>query len=290
VVVQLQRKYLHVPPVKNDAEIIDWRKRRAVLMQRHARVYLARAHARRRLAAIGSIQRWYRGETVRGPFRRLKHAAILAQKLERGRRACFVFDLVRNLVSKVQARARGMEVRKRVNALFQRQMPLYKKQIFLLWQTAHTALSFRTKLWPCFALGTGFLRLRVAELELLRLWKALRISPKGNEGQSVCEEKSAQLGVDSMVFCHCLKIMKMMDNDLLPESSSVTLQSSMKFEEAERQQIYVRLDEWQSAEKDLQKVYSTFGIPIVEKKKKVLLSNLICKLMTFLCYGSYFPL
>jgi hypothetical protein len=106
----------------------------------------------------------------------------------------------------------------------------------------------------------------------------------------VCEEKSAQLGVDSMVFCHCLKIMKMMDNGLLPESSSVTLQSSMKFEEAERQQIYVRLDEWQSAEKDLQKVYSTFGIPIVEKKKKVLLANLICKLMTFLCYGSYFPL
>jgi len=174
--------------------------------------------------------------------------------------------------------------------LFQRQMPLYQKQIFSLWQTAHTALSFRTKLWPCFAIGTGFLRVRVAELELVRLWKALGISPKGNEEHSVREEKSAQLGVDSTVFCHCMKVMKMMENDLLPESSSVTLQSFIKFEEAERQQIYVRLDEWQSVEKDPQKIYSTFGIPSVEKKKKVLLSNLICKLMTFLYYESYFLL
>lgn len=289
-VFQLQRKFLHVPLVKNDAEIIDWRERRAVLMQRHARSYLARVHARRRLAAIGLIQRWCRGETVRRPFRRLKHATILAQKLERGRRARFVFDLVRNLVSKVQARARGMQVRKRVTALFQRQMPVYKKQIFSLWQTAHTSLSFRTKLWPCFALGTGFLRLRVAELELVRLWKVLGINPKKNEEQSVRKEKSAQFGVDSMVFCHCMKVMKMMENDLLLESSSVTFQSSHKFEEAERQQIYVRLDEWQSVAKDLQKIYSTFGIPGVEKKKKVLLSNLICKLMTFFCYESYFLL
>ena len=288
-VFQLQRKFLRVPLVKNDAESIDWRQRRAVLMQRHARAYLARVYARRRLTAIGLIQRWYRGETVRRSFRRLKHASIMAQNLVRGRLARFAFDLVRNLVSKVQARARGMQVRKRVTALFQRQIGLYKKQIFSLWQTTHTALSFRTKLWPCFAIGTGFLRIRVAELELVRLWKALGIGPKGIEEHSVSEEKSAPLGVDSAVFCHCVKIMKMMENDLLPESS-VTLQSSIKFEEAERQQIYIRLDEWQSVEKDPQKIYSTFGIPSVEKKKKVLLSNLICKLMTFLCYESNFLL
>lgn len=285
-VFQLQRKFLHVLFVEDDLESIDWRCRRAVLIQRHARAYLARVHARRRLAAIGLIQRWYRGETVRRPFRRLKHATILAQKLERGRRARFAFDLVRNLVSKVQARARGMKVRKIVAALFQRRMAFYTEQIFSLWQTAHTALSFRTKLWPCFALGTGFLRLRVAELELARLWKELGISPKGNEEHSMREEESAQLGVDSMVFFHCMKVMKMVENDLLPEYCSATFQSSLKFEEAERQQIYVRLNEWQSGEKDLQKIYSTFGIPSGEKKKKVLLSNLICKLTTFLCCGS----
>jgi hypothetical protein len=53
-------------------------------------------------------------------------------------------------------------------------MQIYKFQIFRLWQHANTPLSFRTKCWEHFEVD-GYVRIAIAEQELLRLWKELDI-------------------------------------------------------------------------------------------------------------------
>ena len=280
-VFQFQRKFRHAPQLVRDASILEWRCRRAIRLQRSFRGYLVRKIVRQKMAAISRIQRWYRGERARRSFRHLRRACILAQALTRKRLASFRFLLLKEVVSKAQALFRGILVRKRLSKCLELRMDLYRPQIFALWHMAHTSISFRTKLWPALSENPrrkGFLRNHVAELELVRLWHELGLfTGKEDLCRDSCVQLGYQLGIDSKIYCQCVNVTRMLEKNQVPEISTELLAVRLHIEDAERQQIYLRLTN-NNGGLDLTELYGKFGIKASEKKKKVLLSILICKL------------
>lgn len=220
--------------------VLNARRKQAILLailikfQAHCRVFLAKGHCRRlregykkaqtapsqdsetdrleyqRCAAV-RIQSLFRAYIGRCIFCRRQRAVVLLQGLVHGRRTRFAYRLLLGAIRRLQARARVYIVRQRISYLFEVRMEIYRLQIFLLWQCAHTSLCFRSKFWPLIK-ETGFLRVSIAEAELTRLWKVLGIdstpcSPQNGDNHfDRALHVGTSLGIDSKTHAKCLKV------------------------------------------------------------------------------------
>lgn len=154
------------------------------------------------------IQSLFRAYTARCSVRRRQGAVVLLQGHVRGQRTRFAYRLLLDTIRKVQARARGYIVRRRIYFLFEARMETYRQQILLLWQCAHTSLCFRSKFWPLLK-ETGFLRVSIAEAELGRLWRDLGISShsaQNGEDSDGALRIGTSLGVCCKTHAKCLKV------------------------------------------------------------------------------------
>jgi hypothetical protein len=286
IVIRIQRIFHHAPLAAAEEGNLRWQLIYIVTVQRNVRKFLAQSKHQEIKRAVCTLQRQCRGHLARRKFVLLRESAILVQKHIKGRRTRFVFELVRDLVSKVQARVRGIQVRSRLSQVFDRRMTLYRDQIFSLWHLGHIPLSLRTKIWPTFSDGTGFARLRLAESELYRLWRLVGIKVDGNTASFNDEATRLGdfIGIDNKTYCICKKSMVSVNYSQLPESSALAIQNALAIEEAERLQIYERLDS-KSACRDVGSIYQEFDIPANEKMKKVSLAKLLCKWLICVLYG-----
>ena len=249
------------------------RLRRIVTIQTLARRFLAQAEKRTKLGSVQLIQRWNRGRMVRTRFKELRKAATTIQAITRQRRTHFIYDLVRKLVSMVQARVRGVLVRKQINDIMDKRMVLYQRHLFTLWQKTHTSLSFRTKLWSDVWPSWGtFSSCRVVENELIRQWGLLELHLRSGDVDARDNGIGSVIEIRNDVFRWCLHVEAQLEN---LDNSKPGLKAAMEYEDAERLQIYERLSS--CSQEDLASFYDDFGIPRNDAKKKVQLANIICK-------------
>lgn len=239
------------------------------------RVHARRLTLRRRKAAF-SIQRAVAGFSVKRRVIRTRAAAVLIQKHIRRRRNRILFAVTRILISKLQARMRGYIVRRRVSLILQQAMGLYRREIVSLWQESHVPLSLRTIFWKQLVSRETFARLRVAENELRRMWCTLGIELDG-KGLSVSDTTTSladSLGIDIQNYRICHEVSLFTKHNIPFESLRPVLAQAYGFEQAERLQIYQRLNS-KSIEIDTEGLYREFGIAHGDKKKKVALAKAV---------------
>ena len=223
------------------------------------------------------IQQYQRCFVAKYRWTRIKWATTTIQKKFLARRTANIYNELRRLVSVVQARVRGVQTRRRVGVVLDGKMARYKRQIFCLWNQAHVPLILRTKLWPdYFNVGHKFLRLRLAEGELVRLWALIGFKSKGTVAMDPSDDVarlSVFIGMNNAVYFRskqCDAFLKTVAGSSSPKSDKVS--GVVQAEEAERLQIYERLREITS-EKDLSSIYRNFNFPPDEKFKKMLLAK-----------------
>ncbi|CAB9508037.1 DENN domain-containing protein 5B [Seminavis robusta] len=277
----------HVPEGLSEMDQLERARQSIAKLQRLCRSFLLIQGFRKKRAAIVLIQRWFRGAACRKHCRKLERACKRIQMLVRSRRAQFGLKLLRDLIAKVQARSRGFLTRKRMSSLNKRRMSRYREQIFLLWSRVHTPLSYRTKFWPMISEECGFLRLRIAESELERLWIFLEVDFNSNDyAELEARENHAeelrlakQLGITDHTFWRCLKVQQLTVSVLLfpaEERRSTELRLASDRVEAERIQIYHRI----SADRPetaalLCTLLGLFNIDMKEKNKKYRLAEIV---------------
>lgn len=247
------------------------------LLQSWFRTVLARKHANMKRAAIVKIQSLQRRRVAIRKWRRIQSSVFLIQTNVRSRRALFLFGELKRMVGKLQARVRGMQVRSRIRYITSSMKAAYTRQISTLWIYAHVPLFLRTKLWPDLTLGSfGFLRIRLAEKELHRLWKILCLDQHEEDAVRVggVFKECELVGIDARTYGTCLYYAEKIDSASLAPKSGTFIATSIKVEETERLQIYERLNQSVS-EKELSLIYQQFGIPAHEKLKKACLSQKI---------------
>lgn len=230
---------------------------------------------RRRKAAV-SIQRAVAGFCMKRRFVRKRAGAVLIQKHIRERRDRILFGVTLLLISKLQARMRGYMVRRKVGLMLQQAMVLYRKEIVSLWQESHVPLSLRTNFWNQLVSKETFARLRVAENELRRMWRTLGIELDG-KGLSVSDTTTSlanSLGIDMKNYHICHELSFFTKHNTPFESLLPALAEAYGFEQAERLQIYERLNS-KSIEIDHEGLYREFGIAHGDKKKKVALARAV---------------
>jgi hypothetical protein len=269
----LQRRFRCDTPVHVDRSTLAWKLRCVALIQRNGRGFVARVMAKNKLGSLLLIQRWHRGELVRRKHREVIEVTVKAQAMVRGRQTRFVYALLRGLVSKVQAHVRGIQVRTRMRNVLEGRMSLYRRQIHISWNYAHTPLAFRTKLWPHFATKVGFLRMSVAEAELKRLWEELGTTvPKDEDVRSLCDDQTFQighlLGIDNYTYCRCVLI------DLFDQNKRAGAFPAAQENDTERLQIYEKLSS-KAASTHLEAFYKQFEIPVKDNVKKLSLAKLV---------------
>lgn len=165
---------------------------------------------RKQHSAAVRVQSMLRGSPSRRRFLRMRRAAVRLQAFHRWRIVYLAFQMLISVIAKTQAVYRGYVVRKCLRRLLTVRMETYRKQIFLLWQKSNTPLSYRSKFWPLIK-PVGLVRLAIAESELERLWKELKLRPrllleKGeNSGMEVLR-LGERLGVRSDRYLKCLKV------------------------------------------------------------------------------------
>ncbi len=280
-IVRMQRRFRQIP---DDAVWTDDKPNpRVQLMyivaiQREMRRFLARKAVDRRRKALTTIQSRVACYAARRRFAQQRASALLIQKHVKGRRDRFWYKVMKLLVSRLQARIRGYQVRKRVQIVLEQEMKLFRQEIFSLWQECHVQLSLRTKFWPLLMSGASFARIRTSETELRRLWHLLGIEVDG-KGLSCYDETTAfagAIGINVTTYCICQELSLFTKHDTPFETLRPALAMAYGFVEAERLQIYERLNS-KAFEKDTDGIYRDFGIPSTEKKKKVAVARVICK-------------
>ena len=271
-IILLQRTFRLACRVK--LERLARRRRRIIMVQSLARRLLARKEKRIKLGSVYVMQRWSRGRAVRIRFSALRHAATTAQALARRRRAQYTYFLTRNLIALVQARVRGMLVRRQVHAIMDQRMDVYKRSLFALWHKAHVSLAFRTKIWSVVWLNWNFLSCRVVENELTRLWELLGIPYQTGEAVDEKNGPESAFNLKDGVYRCCIVVEeKIKQEDDSFEKSNTGLQA-LEYIEAERLQIYERVRS--NSQVDLSNFYLNFGIQPNDSKKKAQLANAIC--------------
>ena len=294
----------HLPEGLMEMDELDRARSSIFKIQRVARLYIVRRDYRAKLSAILLQQRCMRGALVRKHITQLERACRRIQTIVRSRRARFGLQLLRNLVSKFQALSRGYLTRKRITSLKERRMSRYREQIVLLWNRIHTPLSYRTKFWPMISDQCGFLRLRIAESELERLWIFLEVDfNRDSFNQNSTEKDHAEelrlgklLGINDYTYWRYLKVKQMTSSVLLfpaEERRNSELRIAGDRVEAERIQIYERI----SVNKPqiaamLWTLYGLFKIDKKDKHKKFRLAELVCKFATSVvlsCSASVLP-
>ena len=88
-------------------------------------------------------------------------------------------------------------------------------------------------------------------------------------------QAAARIGMDNEVYCMCKHLSTVLQEQL-PEKTPPYLQTFEGFEQAERLQLYDRLDSKSFADQ-VGGLYDLFGVPLKEKKKKQFLAQTICK-------------
>ena len=279
----------HVPEGLAEVDELDRARHSVVKIQRLVRAFLLSLDFRKNRAAVAFIQRWYRGAACRKRIKSLERACKRIQTLVRSRRAQFGLRLLRKMIGKAQARGRGYLTRKRIMSLNQLKMMRYREQIFSLWCRAHTPLTYRTKFWPMISDHCGFLRLRIAESELERLWIVLEVDFNSGSFRNLnvhdndTEELrlAKLLGITDHTYWRYLKVQEMTASVLLfpaEERRNTELRLSSDRVEAERIQIYDRLS---SSHPNIASLlgtfYAMFNIEQKDKGKKYRLAEIVCK-------------
>jgi hypothetical protein len=223
------------------------------------------------------------------------------------------YHIALTLIVKAQAVHRGHQVRQRLSTLLAVRLETYKRILFSLWCRASTPLTYRTKFWPSLQ-SIGPVRLFVAEQELKRLITELNIElPVYNDRtqphSDIEAQLARQLGVSHVVYWKARKVRYNSEIYVLrepclvgaqicrcsltqlEESLGVGLQPARKVRRqskvfdagadrllAERTQIYERLSSGSPTSADrLSGYFNRFAIPLKEKKKKVALTEALCK-------------
>ena len=124
--------------------------------------------------AATSIQNWFRSHLIRQEYLQKKKLILFLQAQKRGIKIRLAYQLLLFSVTHVQAICRGFVVRNVLASLATDRMNVYKQHIFALWNIASTPLTYRAQFWKIVKVST-FLRLRVTEQEIVRLWKELKI-------------------------------------------------------------------------------------------------------------------
>ena len=247
------------------------RMRKAIALQRFVRMYLARKKKLRMLQAVIIIQSTQRSSSQRKKWKLIKDSAILIAKFIKARRAQIIFHELRRLVTTIQSRIRGGQVRSKMKIIMEQKMGLYTTQIFALWTHLHVSLIFRAKLWPNISGGNSFLCLRLAESELLRLWDITSLSDRWN-GVKFGDKISIycdSVGISNDVYFRSKKCADWIQSGASIDPKHV---NALRLEETERLQIYERLNS-SISENDLSTLYRNFDITPDEKLKKVALSQ-----------------
>jgi len=280
----------HIPEGLTEMDELELARISVIHIQSLARAFLMTRSFKRKRLALSLIQRWSRGRICRKRFIHLQRACRRIQAIVQSRRARFGLQLLRELVSKVQARSRGYLIRHRMTALNERRMERYRELIFLLWHRAHTPLSYRTKFWPIISEKCGHLRLRIAESELERLWIVLEVDFNAKDfSRSRVDQKHAEelrlgqlLGITDHTYWRYLMVQEMTRSSMLlfpaEEKRRSELRLSADRVEAERIQIYERIStNSPTIAVMLVALYGLFKIDRKHKNKKYRLAELVCK-------------
>jgi hypothetical protein len=178
--------------------IINARRKQAILMsiiakfQCHCREHLKNKRARARMKTICltsqddeqriafaalCIQCRFRSYVIRREYLRKKKAILFLQAQNRGIKVRLAYHLLLDSVTLLQAICRGFITRSVISSFASARIKMYKQHIFALWNAASTPLTYRAQCWQIFQANT-FLRLSVAEQEIVRLWNESRIQMK----------------------------------------------------------------------------------------------------------------
>lgn len=280
----------YIPDGLTEMDALEKARISVVRLQSMVRSSMGLRRFRRKQSATVLLQKWFRGCMYRKLLKKLQRTCKRIQTAFRSQRAKFGIQLLRNLIAKAQARCRGYLTRHRMTALNESRMARYRELIFLLWQRAHTPLSYRTKFWPIVSEKSGHLRLRIAESELERLWIVLEVDfntgsfVRSNNGHKHAEELrlGKLLNITDHTYWRYLQVQEMTNSVLLfpaEEKRNTELRLAADRIEAERIQIYERI----SASSPviaamLVTLYGLFKIDKKHKGKKYRLAELVCKL------------
>ena len=279
-VVLLQRKSRAIPIFnQNEPGFLRKSLRRTIILQRNIRMHLAHLKAKKRSQAVLTVQKISRGHLARAHLAQAHGAAVVIQRLAKTRRTRFLFLQVRLLVSKVQGVARGRSVRRRISLIYSERMSVYRTQLVRLWDRAFVSLALRTRLWPMYREeGWGFARLRLAENEVCRLLNLLGEKPLTQNADYTDEtiNRSDLIGIDNSIYRFCKTNLETSLCEKSPNQVSAVSVESAAAIEAERLQVYEKLDTSLNSS-EIEVIYSQFNIPSGEKMKKVCLANAICK-------------
>lgn len=161
---------------------------------------------KRQASAAVLIQSWVRTYLARYVFTILQRAVVRLQAHRRGLMVRFAYHLLLSVISKAQSVFRGRLVRRSLSALITKLMNTYKKHMFLLWSRAYTPLSYRSKFWSLLE-SVGFVRLALAEEEIKRLWKELKIQPPNySENGEIKLVDALSLNASNIHYWKCLKV------------------------------------------------------------------------------------
>lgn len=130
---------------------------------------------RRRIRAVVRVQAWLRRSRIRWNFLRNRYAATCIQKNIRCNRIRLGYLLLIGVITRFQAVIKGRQIRKGVFSSINDRMIVYRSQLFALWKTTHTPLSYRTKYWTTIRNDSIFC-LSLAERELNRIWSSLKMA------------------------------------------------------------------------------------------------------------------
>jgi hypothetical protein len=250
----------------------------AIVIQSFVRMYNDKKLADQLLEAIIEIQKSQRASIARKEWRIMKHSAIVIARSIRARRAQIIFHELKRIVTSIQARVRGMQIRVGIKDFVEKKMLLYNSQIFLLWKHLHVSLTFRTKLWPDISGSHSFIRLRLAESELIRLWEIADFPDRLTDAKGADEitRLGDFFGTGNEVYCRSMKCIDWISNCGSSLTEYSTIENAFRIEEAERLQIYERLNSSVSvSEKDILTMYHNFDILQSTPMKKLSLSKRI---------------
>lgn len=277
-----------IPLSRSETIIINARRKQAILLDVIIKIQAAcRMYLIKKQYAVGmkpgteglksrsavQIQRHFRRHVAHGKFNKVRRATILIQSFLRGRKATTIYILLIKLVAKGQAGIRGFLVRRRMAQICAGRMVVYRRQIFHLWKSVCIPLSFRTKFWPTISSDKSFAHLRLCESEILRLIELSGLLvTKTDSFSDAITRKADMLGLDNSVYLTSKQVAKLLSAP--PENAPTKFVIAEGFEQAERLQLHERLDSKTFAS-DLEGLYAAFEIGMNEKKKKVMLANLI---------------
>ena len=136
--------------------------------------YAAAVKKKKAANAAKRIQAWYRARTLCNRFHVLRQGVNRLCAVFRGRNARLSYLLLLQVICRLQALARGVSFRNKVQVVVKARCDVYRHCIFLLWRAGNTPISYRSTFW-CLLKSPSFLVLSLELTELKRMWKQLSL-------------------------------------------------------------------------------------------------------------------